>query len=326
MINLPHDFPQLTWSPALEEAALPLIRLALQEDLGGQRDWSTWSSVPAELAAHAKIVSREPGVICGLKLLPMIQTVMGETKEGDPDKLLSSESFGRWRLCASDGDRVEPGTVIARWDGPAADLLTMERTVLNFLGRLSGIATQTRHFVDAVASTGTAIYDTRKTTPGWRLLEKYAVRCGGGRNHRLGLYSAIMLKDNHLASGSGDPSSPENLPAIIAAAKAKLQRARESNQLAADLIFEVEVDSLAQLAVVLREDVDLILLDNMTLHELRQALTMRETSKKKIPLEASGGINLANVAQVAGTGVDRISVGSLTHSVTTLDLGLDWGE
>jgi nicotinate-nucleotide pyrophosphorylase (carboxylating) len=328
VINLPHDFPQLTWSPALEQAALPLIRLALNEDLGGQRDWSTWVSVPKDLDAHAKVVCREPGVVCGLKLLPMIQTemaVLTELASSTADEA-TSEPRGRWRLCASDGDRVEPGTVLARWEGPAAQLLTMERTCLNFLGRLSGIATQTRHFVDAVASTGTAIYDTRKTTPGWRLLEKYAVRCGGGRNHRLGLYGAIMLKDNHLASGSGDIGSPQNLRAIIANARAKLQTAKDTHQLTDDLIFQVEVDSLAQLAVVLTEDVDLILLDNMTLHELRQALTMRETSRKQIPLEASGGVTLANVAQVAGTGVDRISVGSLTHSVTTLDIGLDWGE
>lgn len=325
MINLPHDFPQLTWSPALEEAALPLIRLALQEDLGGQRDWSTWASVPDKLIAQAKMVSREPGVVCGLKLLPMIQTVMAELSEAGACGEPATDPPGRWRLSAVDGDRVEAGAVLARWEGSAARLLTMERTALNFLGRLSGISTQTRHFVDAVASTGTAIYDTRKTTPGWRLLEKYAVRCGGGRNHRLGLYSAIMLKDNHLASGLGDASSPENLRSIIAAARTKLRTAQESNQLTGDLIFEVEVDSLAQLAVVLREDVDLILLDNMTLHELRQALTMRETSKKRIPLEASGGVNLANVAQIAGTGVDRISVGCLTHSVTTLDIGLDWG-
>lgn len=326
MIQLPHDFQQLTWSAALEEAALSLIRLALNEDLGGQRDWSTWVSVPPTLNAQAKIVCRAPGVVCGLKLLPMIQAEMTAqaTRAGSADT--PAETTGLWRLCASDGDRVEPGTVLARWDGAASDLLTMERTVLNFLGRLSGIATQTRHFVDAVASTSTSIYDTRKTTPGWRLLEKYAVRCGGGRNHRLGLYSAIMLKDNHLASGSNGSGSPENLRSIITAARAKMRTAKESGQLTNDLIFQVEVDSLAQLAVVLQEDVDLILLDNMTLHELRQALTMREASKKRIPLEASGGVTLANVAQVAGTGVDRISVGSLTHSVTTLDIGLDWGE
>ncbi|MBL8888923.1 MAG: carboxylating nicotinate-nucleotide diphosphorylase [Planctomycetaceae bacterium] len=325
MINLPQDFLQSTWSPTLEEAALPLIRMALQEDLGGQRDWSTWVSVPEPLEAKAKIVCRESGVVSGLKLLPMIQAELAElTVKGAGGSV--PETTGRWRLCASDGDRVERGTVVARWDGPAAPLLTMERTVLNFLGRLSGISTQTRHFVDAVVGTGTEIYDTRKTTPGWRLLEKYAVRCGGGRNHRLGLYSAIMLKDNHLASRLGGTSSPGNLREIIASARAKMALAKSQGLVDTDLIFQVEVDSLAQLAVVLHEDVDLILLDNMTLHELRQALTMRESSKKRIPLEASGGINLANVAQVAGTGVDRISVGSLTHSVTTLDLGLDWGE
>jgi nicotinate-nucleotide pyrophosphorylase (carboxylating) len=157
------------------------------------------------------------------------------------------------------------------------------------------------------------------------LLEKYAVRCGGGRNHRLGLYSAVMLKDNHLATGyQTGGSQPESLRAIVVAAKEKLNAAIAAGQVPQDLIFEVEVDSLTQLAVILQEPVDLILLDNMTLHDLRQAVTMREASGRPIPLEASGGVNLANVAAVAATGVDRISVGGLTHSVSSLDVGLDW--
>jgi nicotinate-nucleotide pyrophosphorylase (carboxylating) len=142
VIQLPHDFQQLTWSAALEEAALPLIRLALNEDLGGQRDWSTWVSVPPTLNAQAKIVCRASGVACGLKLLPMIQAEMTPWAAQAIAADAAAETTGRWRLCASDGDRVEPGTVLARWDGAASDLLTMERTVLNFLGRLSGIATQ----------------------------------------------------------------------------------------------------------------------------------------------------------------------------------------
>jgi len=328
VINLRFDFTQLTWSPEIENAAQELIRLAWQEDLAGQRDWSTWLSVSEELPARAQIVCREPGVVCGLKLLPMIQFFFAEQaaagREAEPTATAASAD-GRWRLTASDGDRVEPGTVIARWEGRAAALLPMERTVLNFLGRLSGIATLTRHFVDAVAGTEAAIYDTRKTTPGWRLLEKYAVRCGGGRNHRLGLYSAVMLKDNHLATGyPGAGGGPESLRLIVAAARKKLQAATATGLVPPDLIFEVEVDSLAQLALILQEAVDLILLDNMTLHDLRQAVTMREASGRQIPLEASGGVTLANVASVAGTGVDRISIGGLTHSVSSLDVGLDW--
>ncbi len=327
MINLTQDYTQLTWNEAVEHTARTLIRLAWQEDLQGQTDWSTWSTVPSDLNATARIVSREAGVICGLKLLPMIQAEMAESS--DPSTTPAGEegsTRGRWRLTASDGDRVAPGSVVARWEGAAADLLTMERIALNFLGRLSGIATQTRHFVDAVTGTGAAIYDTRKTTPGWRLLEKYAVRCGGGRNHRLALSSAVMLKDNHLASRDGGPTAPaDRLRQIIGDARRKLQAARVEGTLNQELIFEVEVDSLSQLAIVLKEDVDLILLDNMTLHDLRQAVTMRVSSGRNLPLEASGGISLANVAQVASTGVDRISVGSLTHSVTALDLGLDWG-
>jgi len=327
VINPTPDYPQLTWNETVESTARTLIRLAWQEDLGGHTDWSTWATVPSDLSASARIVSREAGVICGLKLLPMIQAEMTESTDpatqppGD-----ASVSRGRWRLTASDGDRVAPGSVVARWEGSAANLLTMERIALNFLSRLSGIATQTRHFVDAVTGTSAAIYDTRKTTPGWRLLEKYAVRCGGGRNHRLALSAAVMLKDNHLASRDGGPTAPANrLRQIIGEARRQLQTARVQGTLTQDLIFEVEVDSLSQLAVVLKEDVDLVLLDNMTLHDLRQAVTMRESSGRKLPLEASGGISLANVAQVAATGVDRISVGSLTHSVTALDLGLDWG-
>lgn len=327
MINLTQDYPQLTWNEAVEQAARTLIRLAWQEDLPGRTDWSTWVSVPTDLNATARIVSREAGVICGLKLLPMIQAEMAELTEPDARNEASDPTpLGRWRLTASDGDRVAPGSVVARWEGPAANLLTMERIALNFLGRLSGIATQTRHFVDAVTGNGTAIYDTRKTTPGYRLLEKYAVRCGGGRNHRLALSAAVMLKDNHLASRDGGPTAPaDRLRQIIRDARSRLQLARDQGLLNEPLIFEVEVDSLSQLAVVLKEDVDLILLDNMTLHDLRQAVTMRETSGRQLPLEASGGVSLANVAKVAATGVDRISVGSLTHSVTALDLGLDWG-
>ena len=375
VIRLPQDFEQLHWSSKIEEAALPLIRLALQEDLNGQRDWSTWIATthylgsggpmnaepqePADPnASLAKIVCRETGVVCGLKLLPIIQTELADYfRQVGNDAAATETQAGRWRLTGSDGDRVESGTVVARWEGPAATLLTMERTVLNFLGHLSGIATQTRHFVDAVTGTSTEIYDTRKTTPGWRLLDKYAVHCGGGRNHRLGLYSAVMLKDNHLATGTNTslhsegcasesslipeaktaslatatatdpipgPVAIDRLKSLIAHGRQLIQQARDSGELDSDLIFQVEVDSLAQLATVLQTDVDLILLDNMTLHELRQAVTMREASGRAIPLEASGGVTLANVAKVAGTGVDRISVGALTHSLTNLDLGLDW--
>ncbi len=375
VIRLPQDFEQLHWSSKIEEAALPLIRLALQEDLNGQRDWSTWIATTHHLgsggpmnaepqepadpnASLAKIVCRETGVVCGLKLLPIIQTELADYfRQVGNDAAATETQAGRWRLTGSDGDRVESGTVVARWEGPAATLLTMERTVLNFLGHLSGIATQTRHFVDAVTGTSTEIYDTRKTTPGWRLLDKYAVHCGGGRNHRLGLYSAVMLKDNHLATGTNTslhsegcasesslipeaktaslatamatdpipgPVAIDRLKSLIAHGRQLIQQARDSGELDSDLIFQVEVDSLAQLATVLQTDVDLILLDNMTLHELRQAVTMREASGRAIPLEASGGVTLANVAKVAGTGVDRISVGALTHSLTNLDLGLDW--
>ncbi|HEY2412634.1 MAG TPA: carboxylating nicotinate-nucleotide diphosphorylase, partial [Pirellulaceae bacterium] len=204
-----------------------------------------------------------------------------------------------------------------------------ERIVLNVLGRLSGIATLTRQYVDAVAGTKARIYDTRKTTPGWRRLEKYAVHCGGGHNHRTGLFDAILIKDNHLALGREEGGASAFSPAEA------VRTARDflAQQIAGDvprgapdpaMMVEVEVDSLEQLRQVLPEKPDIVLLDNMDIDQLREAVKIRDSGESNAELEASGGINLQTVAAVAATGVERISSGALTHSAVSLDVGLDW--
>jgi len=247
-----------------------------------------------------------------------------------------------------DGDSVPAGALIARLAGHARDLLTSERILLNLLCRLSGIATLTRQYVDAITGTKARIYDTRKTTPGWRRLEKYAVHCGGGHNHRTGLYDAILIKDNHLAFGREQETGSKYSPA----AAVRLTRAflTEHSPLPLSpslphsfspspshsppspppltthhsLLLEIEVDSLAQLREVLPENPDIVLLDNMTPDLLRQAVQIRNAANSLAELEASGGINLQSIRAIAESGIDRISIGALTHSAPALDLSLDW--
>ncbi len=202
------------------------------------------------------------------------------------------------------------------------DLLTSERLLLNFVGRLSGVATWTRQFVRQVAGTRCRIYDTRKTTPGWRRLEKYAVRCGGGHNHRTGLFDAVLIKDNHLAHVVD--AGQRSLTPASAVARAR-QRLREMLPNDAEaMIVEVEVDTLEQLQQVLPQQPDIVLLDNMSLDELREAVARRDATGPATELEASGGVTLETVASIARTGVERISVGALTHSALSLDVALDW--
>jgi nicotinate-nucleotide pyrophosphorylase (carboxylating) len=209
-----------------------------------------------------------------------------------------------------DGAQVGRGTLLAVVAGPLRSILAAERTALNFLQRLSGIATLTRKFVAAAAGTRAKLLDTRKTTPGWRLLEKYAVRCGGGVNHRVGLYDGILIKDNHLAGLGGDVRR-----AVEAA------RTHPGNE---GIPVEVEVDTLDQLEVALAVRADIVLLDNMSLDQLRTAVARRDAIAPDVLLEASGGVNLNTVQEIAATGVDRISVGALTHSAVALDIGLDY--
>jgi nicotinate-nucleotide pyrophosphorylase (carboxylating) len=277
-----------------------LIAIARREDLGPEGlDVTTQMCVPADLHRTATIAAREPGVLAGAAALPAIARAYDDTLDVT--------------LLKNDGASLQAEAPVARIGGSLRSLLTMERVALNVLGRLSGIATSTAGYVEAVAGSGARILDTRKTLPGLRGLEKYAVACGGGWTHRMGLYDAMLIKDNHLAHMPPDKLG-ETLGEIIE--KTRVQYPHLS-------FIEVEVDKLDQLARVLSLNVDIALLDNMTLDGLRQAVTMRDERAPDVALEASGGVNLNTVRAIAETGVDRISVGALTHSARALDLGMD---
>lgn len=304
------DFQQVAWDAALEDDCRQIVRLAIREDLDRLFDWTTLALVPTGSVAQAAIVSRKPGVACGLKAAELAISEMDVTIQLD--------------AAAQDGDAIVAGQTLATLSGPARSLLTAERILLNLIGRLSGIATLAKTYVDAIKGTGAAIYDTRKTTPGWRRLEKYAARCGGARNHRTGLFDAILIKDNHLAlaaqaQGTGHMTAAE-----------AVRRARDfvdsmkAGGRGIPLIIEVEVDTFQQLHEVLPEQPDIVLLDNMSLDELRHAVELRGSMAPAVQLEASGGVNLSTVGDIARTGVERISVGALTHSASSLDVGLDW--
>jgi nicotinate-nucleotide pyrophosphorylase (carboxylating) len=277
-----------------------LIADALLEDLGEADDITSRATIPNHAQGAARLQARSPGVLGGLAVVERLAT---HFKLGDG-----------WQPLMADGDCLVEGSVIARVAGPMRSLLSMERTALNFLQRLSGIATLTSRFVAAVAGTRAAIYDTRKTTPGWRVLEKYAVRCGGGCNHRLGLYDAVLIKDNHLAwleaAAGTDP-----IPAVIEAARAIAPRA---------MTIEIEVDSLEQLESALGCAPDIILIDNFDLEEVAEAVRRRDALAPGVQIEASGGVILDSVRALARTGVDRISIGALTHSAPALDLAMDF--
>lgn len=298
------DFKQVTWDAETIDDCRQLIRLAVREDLGRGFDLTTVALVPHDSRGKADIVCREPGVIAGL---PAAECVLREMNADI-----------QWHALVDDGTRVEPGTTVATLAGSTRDLLTAERPVLNFLGKLSGIATLTRRYIDQVAHTRARIYDTRKTTPGWRRLEKYAVRCGGGTNHRTGLSDAILIKDNHLAQGKW------NLADAICTARAFLDKQGAAIPNRQHALVEIEVDTLDQLSEALTAAPDIVLLDNMSCDELREAVRRRDAAGVATELEASGGITLETLRNVAETGIDRISSGALTHSAIGLDLGLDW--
>ncbi|MBA2127275.1 carboxylating nicotinate-nucleotide diphosphorylase [Hyphomicrobium methylovorum] len=267
------------------------VRAALDEDLGLAGDITTNATIPADAHAKAVIAARKPGVVSGL----------------DVAEIAFSEfdSSIRFARAINDGDSVTAGTVVARIEGPARAVLSAERVALNFLGRMSGIATLTRRYVDAVAGTGARIVDTRKTTPGLRAFEKYAVRCGGGFNHRVGLFDAVLIKDNHIVAAGG-------IAPAIRAAKAAVGHMTK---------IEIEVDTLDQLELVLREPVDCVLLDNMNPATLAKAVQL---VSGRCLTEASGGVTLETVNAIAKSGVDLISVGALTHSAPVFDFGLDF--
>ena len=297
-----------TFTPAETAACCKLIDLAFAEDFGGEPAWrgdlTSLFFIPAGEEGVANIVARSAGVIAGL---PAVELVFAA---------LSSEF--RVACQVEDGASVAANTVLATIAGPTNLLLSGERTALNFLQHLSGIATLTRRYVDAIAGLPAKILDTRKTTPGWRLLEKYAVRQGSGHNHRIGLYDGILVKDNHLAFALS--RFRQSIPLII-------QNARKQpriSKLATKLPIEIEVDTLEQFGDALAGRPDIILLDNMTPEQMRLAVQKRNALAPSVLLEASGGVNLQTVRAIAETGVDRISVGALTHSAPALDIALDY--
>ena len=284
---------------AFEAAACTrLLDWALEEDLGSSGDLTSLVTVPEDRTGRAVLAARSAGVIAGLP------TAVLTFRKLDPGLVFETH--------LPDGTAVLPGARVATVSGKMRSILAGERTALNFVSRLSGVATTTRQYVEAIAGLPCRILDTRKTTPGWRVLEKYAVRCGGGDNHRMGLDTAILIKDNHLAALGGGPG----------AVKEAIQKARAA--CGSHTPVEVEVDSLEQLDAALAEKPDIVLVDNMSLDVLREAVRRKNAAAPGVKLEASGGVTLGNVRAIAETGVDRISVGALTHSAPALDVALDY--
>ncbi|MFD2093253.1 carboxylating nicotinate-nucleotide diphosphorylase [Blastococcus deserti] len=268
-----------------------VVRRALEEDLALGPDVTTESTVPAGAHATGDVVPRTSGVLAGVPVAAAVFDLVG-----GPGTAI--------RMHSADGAAAEPGRAALTVAGPARSLLTAERTALNLIGRLSGVATLTRRWVAAVEGTGAAIRDTRKTTPGLRALEKYAVRCGGGRNHRMALGDTALVKDNHVAAAGG-------ITAAVDAVRAH----------APGVALEVECDTLDQVREALAAGVELVLLDNFSLDDTRAAVALARGSGAR--LEASGGLSLERAREVASTGVDFLAVGALTHSAPVLDLGLD---
>lgn len=267
------------------------VKRALAEDLGDAGDVTSAACIPADAMSRANLSARTSGVIAGIDL------ALAAFRLVDPDI--------ETRVQIGDGARVDDGDIVMRVEGPSRGVLTAERVALNFLGRLSGIATQTALYVDEVAGTHARIACTRKTTPLLRAFEKYAVKCGGGSNHRFGLYDAVMIKDNHIVAAGG----------VAQAMKAAKEAVGHMTAI------EIEVETLEEMEEALEHGARIILLDNMSLDDLRLAVTL---NKGRAVLEASGGVTLKTVRAIAATGVDVISSGAITHSAPSLDLGLDF--
>lgn len=294
----------------LEAVALQLVKYALSEDVG-TGDITSLNTIKSGVNARAAIVAKEVGVIAGLDVARLT--------------FREADSALKFRPLAKDGDTVKPGVAVAQVLGDAGSILKAERTALNFLQRLSGVASLTRRFVERVSGTGAIVLDTRKTTPGLRFLEKYAVKAGGGENHRLALWDMYLVKDNHIRAAGG-----------LTAAIDRIARTRQG-----DLLLEVEVESVDQLKEALRPEVDRILVDNRPAAEVRRAVEavdawcrthppdssrLRPGAKRWPEVEVSGGISLENAREYAATGVDYISVGALTHSAPAMDLSLEIEE
>jgi nicotinate-nucleotide pyrophosphorylase (carboxylating) len=293
-MTLPSALDRRLTEAGLDAAAVEaLVAAALAEDLAGGVDVTSVAVISADDVAVADFVPRTRGVIAGL---PIASTVLW----------IATDGVVELDETVLDGTQVEPGTVVLSAAGSTRSLLTAERTALNLMGHLSGIATLTRTWVDAIAGSGAAIRDTRKTTPGLRALEKYAVRCGGGVNHRMSLSDAALIKDNHVVAAGG-------VAAAFRAVRAAFPQ----------LPVEVECDTVEQVGEALDAGADLILLDNMSLESMRASVALVRERGSACRLEASGGLTLASAAAVAATGVDYLSIGALTHSAPVLDIGVD---
>lgn len=285
------NLPPIATDPRLETA----VRLAFEEDLGEIGDVTTLSLVDPSAIATGEILSREDCRVAGV---PVAQAV-----------LLKASPNVSFEVVAPDGSDVNAGDTILRFQGPARAILIAERTALNFMQRMCGIATMTRSFTRIVSDLGTLILDTRKTTPGLRFLEKYSVLCGGGTNHRIGLYDRFLMKDNHRKLWSGN--NPGRLDLAVL----------EGRKHFPGIMVEIEVENLQELQSALAGNPEWVMLDNMDCPTMREAVRI---AKGKTKLEASGGITMRNVREVAETGVDAISLGCLTHSVKSIDLSLEW--
>ncbi|MEI7921607.1 MAG: carboxylating nicotinate-nucleotide diphosphorylase [Planctomycetota bacterium] len=291
----PFDKPEI-------RQAKQLILMALDEDLGTTGDITSLSTIPEAATSVGRFVARRDGIISGL---PIIGLIAEQFQPGI-----------QWKPFVSDGDRVSPGEVLGEVRGQTRSILALERISLNFLQRLSGIATMTSRFVEKTAGTKSKVLDTRKTTPGWRALEKYAVRCGNGHNHRIGLHDAILIKDNHLAALVAN--------GCVSPITEAVQRARVFS--GPKIFVTVEVDHLGQLPEALNVHPDCILLDNFTPEMAGLALKQRDALAPGVLLEISGGLTIDKIAEFARLGIDRLSVGALTHSAPALDIALDFPE
>lgn len=278
----------------LQRAVEEAVTCALTEDVGQGDITSLWT-IPAQAQAEGHFLSKAEGIVAGLAVARAV------FRASDPELAFEAR--------VQDGQPIRQGQIIGEVRGRARGILTAERTALNFLQRMSGIATLTHRYVETVKGTGAVILDTRKTAPGLRLLDKWAVRLGGGQNHRLGLYDMVLIKDNHIAAAGG-----------VTAVVERVREQIRGHGSRTGIEIEVEVKDLAELREALALDLDRIMLDNMTLQEMREAVIL---TAGRVPLEASGGVNLETLRQIAETGVDYISVGALTHSVTALDISLD---
>lgn len=301
------EFRQSEWDAHLAARVAALAPDWLAEDLGHECDWTTLALVGATAASELAVVARTAGVVAGLPAAAIVAGVAGPALRFVP--------------LVADGTWVEAGRRIATLAGPTRSVLTAERVILNVLGRLSGVATAVRRLVDAVADTRCRVYDTRKTVPGWRLLDKYAVRAGGGWNHRTGLYDAILIKDNHLAAAAATGLDPA---AAVRRARAFVTESFPGPRVA-ETVVEIEIDAPDALPAVLEAGPDVVLLDNMPPVLLTGCVATRDRLAPGIVLEASGGIRPETVAAIAATGVDRVSTGWPTHASPWLDIALDWG-